>query len=161
MKERYIFRLILWSLLLIITSICGVYGLLENLKRSPNTNEQNASSSTNETVSDTFIVTSDLKLNESNIKNGSFDLTKGNIKLSITNNDKPVITIKETPTLTENAYKSIISVIEIIFEDTKYTNYFKENYNSITIGSKTFNGFEIKVLGNSIIVTITKEQINL
>ncbi len=98
-----------------------------------------------ETVDDSYITQNDLLENAETIKNGTFTYTKSNITLNKEEVNTPIISIMENPILTENAYNSLISVIEVLYEDANITNYFKENYSSLTLGNKTFNGFTIEL----------------
>ncbi len=120
-----------------------------------------------------YFTQSDLNINE--INEGSFNITKDNLKLNINGIENPIVTISESPIISINSYNSILSVISILFNDTTTSNYFKNNYSSINIGNKTFNGFKIeinpnlndneKLIFNSneqiIRVTINKNQLSL
>lgn len=120
-----------------------------------------------------YFTQSDLNINE--ITEGSFNTTKDSLKLNINGTENPIITISESPIISTNSYNSILSVISILFNDTTTSNYFENNYSSINIGNKTFNGFKIeinpnlndneKLIFNSneqiIRVTINKDQLSI
>lgn len=56
----------------------------------------------------------------------------------------PIITIGEVNGLTERAYKSLLSIIEVIFDSTDVVNYFKESYPKIS-GNVDFTGFKVEI----------------
>lgn len=91
-----------------------------------------------------YFTASDLSTHLSEIINGNYTTSKTDLKLNINGTTSPIITISEED-LTINSYKSILSILNIIFEDKEKINYFKENYSSINLGNKTFNGFKIEI----------------
>lgn len=181
MKGRYIFRMLLWGMLFIISLVLGVLGLLENKKRNPVIINDNPNPtplvepSTNQETTNNFIGVNILNEFSTLIKTSTFTYSKDDLKIVVTNDVKPIISLSESNALTDATYNTILSLLEIIFEEEKYINYFKENYNSITIGNKTFYGFVIetnppktesensyfKIDDPYIRITINKEQINL
>ena len=96
--------------------------------------------------SETYIEVSDLEdLKEFISGDGSAQTSKGNIAFWKGGYDNEMtVVIGEKEKLTENAYKSILSVLKVMFNSDKATNYFKENYSNISIGDKEFNGFKIE-----------------
>lgn len=78
--------------------------------------------------------------------NGSAQKSKGNIVFHKSGDDNDItVFVGEKDKLTENTYKSIISILQVMFnQNEKIVNYFKENYSSIS-GDKEFNGFKIEV----------------
>ena len=98
-------------------------------------------------VCDSYIEVSDLE----GIKNfisgdGSAEKSKGKIWFNKSGYDgKNTILIAEEGELTENTYKSILSIIEVMFDSSKAADYFKENYPQILTGNKEFDGFKIEV----------------
>lgn len=77
--------------------------------------------------------------------NGSAESSKGNVWFNKSgyNGDNTVL-IAEKNNLTQNAYLSLISIIDVMFDSTKVLNYFKENYSSLN-GNKEFTGFKIEL----------------
>lgn len=55
-----------------------------------------------------------------------------------------IITIGEANGLTERSYKSLLSIIEVIFDSTEVVNYFKESYPAIS-GNVDFTGFKVEI----------------
>ena len=75
---------------------------------------------------------------------GQAGTTKGNIYIyKFGYNGEYEILVGEKDELTEASYKSILSMIEVMF-DGRAVKYFKDNYPSIS-EDKSFDGFEIKV----------------
>lgn len=77
---------------------------------------------------------------------GFAETSKGNIRFNKSGYDgENTILISEKGGLTENTYKSILSILEVMFNNDEVVEYFKENYPNIYSGDKTFNGFVIKI----------------
>lgn len=75
---------------------------------------------------------------------GQAGTTKGNIYIyKFGYNGEYEILVGEKDEVTEASYKSILSMIEVMF-DGRAVKYFKDNYPSIS-EDKSFDGFEIKV----------------
>lgn len=75
---------------------------------------------------------------------GQAGTTKGNIYIyKFGYNGEYEILVGEKDELTEASYKSILSMIEVMF-DGRAVKYFKDNYPSIS-EDKSFDGFEIKI----------------
>ena len=96
--------------------------------------------------SNTYFKVSDLQKYKTYIQgNGSTEMTRGNVWFNCSGYDgEKELLIAEKGKLTENTYKSLLSIIEVMFEDEKVIQYFKNNYSSIESGDKTFKGFSIK-----------------
>lgn len=175
MNKRFLIRIIFWSLIFIICVSFGVYGLLLNNNQKP-IEDTNNNPVPNNSVSDVdYFTTENLKDNIHKIDTGSYTDVKNNLKISIFGSENPVITISEKPQTTGDTYNSIVSAISVIFDNNSVSEYFKENYSSLTLGQKVFNGFKIEINPslnskeirffstddtNIVRVTITRSQIN-
>jgi len=77
---------------------------------------------------------------------GSAELSKGNVWFHKDGYDGDnTVLIAEKDALTSNAYKSLLSVIEVMFNSKEIANYFAANYLSIAEGNKEFIGFKIEI----------------
>ena len=74
---------------------------------------------------------------------GSYTASKGEIRYKIERYGTFDITIYEKGELSERAYNSIITLLELDFRSNDVVDYFKENYASVKEGSKSFEGFNI------------------
>jgi len=84
-------------------------------------------------------------LKEFIVGDGSAQISKGNVLLWKGGfGNKATVLIGEKGTLTDNTYKSILSLLEVMFESDKTVDYFKENYSNISVGNKEFSGFKIE-----------------
>lgn len=97
--------------------------------------------------SNTYFEVSDLqKFKEFLYGDGSAENSKGNVWFNKSGYDgKNTLLVAEKGNLTENTYKSILSILEVMFDDEKVVQYFKNNYPNISTGDKEFSGFSIKV----------------
>lgn len=97
--------------------------------------------------SNTYIEVSDLEdLKQYISGDGSAEKSKGNIWFNKSGYDgEYTLLVAEKGILTENTYKSILSILEVMFDNNKVIEYFKNNYPNISSGDKEFNGFIIKV----------------
>ena len=97
--------------------------------------------------SNTYIEVSDIEyLKEFISGDGSAEDQEGNVWFNKSGYDgKYTLLVAEEVKLTENAYKSILSILQVMFDNESVVKYFKENYSSISIGDKEFAGFSIKV----------------
>ena len=98
--------------------------------------------------SNVYIEVSDLQDIKSYITGDGFaEKSKGYIWLGKSGeNGENVVLIAEKNDLTENAYKSLLSVIQVMFEsNNEVYSYFQENYTSIADGDKEFKGFKIEL----------------
>ena len=98
-------------------------------------------------VSDVYIEVSDLQdLKKFISGDGSAEKSKGNVWFNKSGYDgENTLLVAEKENLTENTYKSILSIIEVMFDSNKASNYFKSNYSAMSIGNKQFKGFKIEV----------------
>ena len=98
-------------------------------------------------VSDVYIEVSDLQDLKSYISgDGSAWNSKGNIWFNKSGYDgENTLLVAEKNNITENTYKSILSIIEVMFDSNKASNYFKSNYSAMSIGNKQFKGFKIEI----------------
>ena len=74
--------------------------------------------------------------------------SKGNVQLSTSpsrfeNNIE--IQIAEEGQLTANTYKSLLSTLNVLFKNKDIVKYFTDNYSSLDIGNKEFDGFKMEV----------------
>lgn len=97
--------------------------------------------------SSTYIEVSDLEsLKEYISGDGSAEKSKGNIGFNKSGYDgEYTLLVAEKGNLTENTYKSVLSILEVMFNNDKVLDYFKNNYPNISSGDKEFKGFNIKV----------------
>ncbi len=97
--------------------------------------------------SNIYIEVSDLEMHKERISgDGSAEKSKGNIWFNKSGYDgKYTLLIAEKGELTENTYKSLLSILEVMFENDKVLDYFKKNYPNISSGDKEFDGFSIVV----------------
>lgn len=98
-------------------------------------------------ISKIYIKVSDLEdLKDFISKDGSAQTSKGNIILHKSGYDgEYTVIIAEKDKLTDNSYKSILSVLEVMFNNQKASNYFQANYSSLSNGNKSFEGIKIEV----------------
>ena len=94
-----------------------------------------------------YIEVSDLeKFKEFIQGDGSTQIKRGNVGLSKRGADNEAkITVGEKTELTENAYKSILSTLEVMFDSKDAADYFKTNYSGFNVGNKEFEGIKIEV----------------
>lgn len=77
---------------------------------------------------------------------GGIDEVKGNIWFnSRCYEGNCVLLVAEKPKVTNNTYKSIVSILTVMFDSEKAVSYFKENYSNLSNGDKIFEGFNIEV----------------
>lgn len=98
-------------------------------------------------VSNVYIEVSDLQdLKDYISGDGSAEKSKGNIWFNKSGYDgENTLLIAEKDNLTDNTYKSILSIIEVMFDSSKASDYFKTNYSGISVGNKEFTGFKIEI----------------
>ncbi|MGN1298607.1 MAG: hypothetical protein ACI4UE_01315 [Candidatus Scatovivens sp.] len=94
--------------------------------------------------SNVYFEVSDIEKDKDSIidENCSINRTKGNIFFGKVGNK---IIIAEKYKLTERSYKSAISILKVMFDNDEIIDYFKNEYNSISIGDKKFDGFDIRI----------------
>ena len=97
--------------------------------------------------SNTYIEVSDLQDLKKYISgDGSAEKSKGNIWFNKSGYDgEYTLLVAEKGNLTENTYKSVLSILEVMFDNDKVIQHFKNNYPNISTGDKEFKGFNIKV----------------
>lgn len=97
--------------------------------------------------SDTYIEVSDLEGLEKYISGDGFaENSKGNIYYYKSGYDgKYTLLVAEKENLTQNTYKSVLSILEVMFDNDKVIQYFKNNFPNISTGDKEFDGFSIKI----------------
>ena len=76
---------------------------------------------------------------------GSYIASKGEITYKIEKYDDFVFYVAEKNGLAERTYKSILTLINTLFETEKAGEYFKSNYSNMQEGNKSFEGFEIVI----------------
>lgn len=97
-----------------------------------------------------FIQISDLT-EDSNFKksisgDGYAEMKRGNVWFNKDGKDgKDTLLIAEKDELTECAYKSMLSIIEVMFNTNKAAEYVKTNYSNFSIENKEFAGVKIEV----------------
>lgn len=76
---------------------------------------------------------------------GSAERRKGNVWFNKSGYDGDnTVLVAEKNNLTESSYKSILSIIEVMFDSKDVVDYFKNNYPSIS-SDKEFTGFKIEI----------------
>lgn len=97
--------------------------------------------------SNTYIEVSDLQDLKKYISgDGSAETSKGNIWFNKSGYEgEYTLLVAEKGNLTENTYKSVLSILEVMFDNDKVIQHFKNNYPNISTGDKEFKGFNIKV----------------
>ena len=98
-------------------------------------------------ISKIYIKVTDLQNSKKYISgDGCAEKAKGNIWFNKCGyNGENTLLVAEENNLTENTYKSILSIIEVMFDSSKASDYFMTNYSGISIGNKEFKGFKIEV----------------
>lgn len=98
-------------------------------------------------ASNIYIEVSDLQDLKSYISGDGFaEKSKGNIWFNKNGyNGENTVLIAEKDNLTENTYKSILSIIEVMFDSSQASDYFKTNYSGMSVGNKEFTGVKIEI----------------
>ncbi len=98
-------------------------------------------------LSDSYIEVSDLQDLKNYISgDGSAEKSKGNVWFNKSGyNGENTLIVAEKDNLTDNTYKSILSIIEVMFDSSKASDYFKTNYSGMNVGNKEFSGFKIEI----------------
>lgn len=98
--------------------------------------------------SDVYIEVADLQsIKEFLIGEGSIEKSKGNIYFHKSGKGKEgdcTLVLAEKNKLTENSYKSILSILEVMYEGKKISEYFMNNYSNIS-DNKEFDGFKVEI----------------
>lgn len=97
--------------------------------------------------SNTYFEVSDLEGSKDFISgDGSSEKRKGNVWFNKSGYDGDyTLLVAEKEKLTDNTYKSILSILEVMFDNEKVIENFKSNYPNISSGDKDFKGFSIKI----------------
>ena len=98
-------------------------------------------------LSNVYIEASDLQDYKKYIEGDGFaEKSKGNVWFNKSGSDgENILLVAEKNNITENTYKSILSIIEVMFASNKATDYFKTNYPNMSVGNKEFAGFKIEI----------------
>ena len=98
-------------------------------------------------ISKIYIKVSDLEdFKEFYANDGSAQTNLGNIVIHKSGYDgKYTVIVAEKDKLTDSAYKSILSVLEVMFNNQKAAKYFQDNYPSLSKGNKSFEGIKIEI----------------
>lgn len=135
-------------------------------------------------MSEEFIEVSDLQSKKQFLfDGGTFQWGKGNVMFFCRDEQEAPwedstsftkLSVGETKELTISSYKSLLSILEVMFDNKGVADYFKSQYPGFSEGNKEFEGFEIEInpvsdeweettLGNKytefVRVTIDKEQV--
>lgn len=96
---------------------------------------------------DMYIEVADLEKFQEFIQgDGSTQIKRGNVGLFKRGaNNEAKITVGEKTELTDNAYKSILSILELMFNSKDAADYFKTNYSGFNLGNKEFAGIKVEV----------------
>lgn len=96
---------------------------------------------------DAYIEVSDLEgLKEFLVGGGSAQTGKGNVVFHKRGYDNELtVIVGEKSSLTKNTFRSIQSILEVMFETPKASSYFKANYPNSSFSNKEFTGFKIEV----------------
>lgn len=93
-----------------------------------------------------YLELDDVLYGKNDMLNGSFTTQRGNIMATVETKDGvSEITIGERPEITENSYKSLLTIIEVLFDNEKAVEYIKNNYSGIEEGNKKFGGVNIEL----------------
>lgn len=133
--------------------------------------------------SSVFIEVSDLQDKKVYIQGGSCTWGKGDIIFFCQNEQEDMfdnttmfttLVVSEVGKLTGAAYKSLLSVLEVMFDSKDVVDYFKSQYSGFSDGDKEFAGFKVElnpvkndwersilgtVYGEFVRITIDKEQV--
>ncbi len=98
-------------------------------------------------ISSMYIEPSDLEnIKEYIIGDGSGQMQKGYLTLyKAGSGDVASFSIAEKSSLTEITYKSILSVLEVMFDSTAVVDHFKNSYPSLSQGNANFSSINIEV----------------
>lgn len=100
-------------------------------------------------MSEVYVTEQDLSDFERDIlqsdEGGSFSGSKGPLRYSVSNYGEVIIYIGERDGLTERAYNSIISIIDVIDDSKESSEYFRQNYSGISEGDKSFGDYKISL----------------
>ena len=93
-----------------------------------------------------YLELDDVEYGRTDMLNGSFTTQRGNIMATIETKDGvSEITIGEKDEITEISYQSLLTIIQVLFDDKKAVEYIKNNYSGIEEGDKKFGGVKIEL----------------
>lgn len=97
--------------------------------------------------SNTYIEVSDLKnLKEYISGDGSAEKSKGNIYFHKDGYDGEYsLIVAEKNALTENTYKSMLSILEVMFDSKEPVSYFQNNFPNLSTSNKEFQGIKVEI----------------
>ena len=97
--------------------------------------------------SNTYIEVSDLDFQKDYLYgDGSTESRKGNIYIHKDGYDGDnTVIVAEKKALSDNTYKSILSVLEVMFDSKDAVKYFESNYSDLSIGNKEFRGLKVEI----------------
>ncbi len=98
-------------------------------------------------VSNTYITISDLEeLKQYLVGDGMAQKSVGNIIFNKNGyGENVVVFVGEKNNLTQNTYRSILSILQVMFQTEKVVDYFERNYPNASFNNKQFGGFKIEV----------------
>ena len=98
-------------------------------------------------VSDVYFTVEDIEESAEYISGDGFaENSKGNVwfhKSGYDGNNK--ILVAEKNSLTNNSYRTVLSILTVMFESSDAADYFTRNYSGIVAGTKEFKGIKIEV----------------
>lgn len=98
-------------------------------------------------MEDIYITVEDLENGKDYISgDGSYQMSSGNVTFYKSGYDNEVtITVGEDTELTNNAYRTILSGLEVMFGTEEAAIYFQENYTDFSEGNKQIEGIDVAV----------------
>ncbi len=106
-------------------------------------------------MSGEFIEVSDIQDKKEYLTNGgTIQWGKGNVMFFCRDEQEDpwddstlftVLSVAETEELTSSSYKSVLSVLEVMFENKEVADYFKSQYSGFSEGNKEFEGFKVEL----------------
>ena len=96
--------------------------------------------------SDVYLEIDDVEYGKNDMQNGSFTTQRGNIIANVTTKDGiSEITIGEVNNTTDSSYRSLLSIVDVLFDTENASKYIKSKYSSISEGDKDFKGVKIEL----------------
>lgn len=100
-------------------------------------------------MSEVFVKESDLEGFQKDIlqsnDGGSFSGSKGPLRYSVSKYGETIIYIGERDGITERAYNSVVSILDVMDNSKESSEYFKQNYPNISEGDKSFGDYEVSL----------------
>ncbi len=98
-------------------------------------------------VSDVYFTVEDIEESAEYISGDGFvENSKGNVWFHKSGYDgSNKVLVAEKNTLTNNAYRTVLSILTVMFESSDAADYFTRNYPGIVAGTKEFKGIKIEV----------------